>query len=438
MSKTVDSGKLIVDIKQAARGKRQTAGVLLGIMLSSLASAAEINHPDLPPLAQVERALNESLLVKNANNNMRLEQANQRKLNSGPYEFNLRAGSSQRNIADTGQKLQEWDAALERQIRLPGKADIDRDIGAAGVTKAEYALGDAHHEAGRLLLKLWFNWQRERASAALWQQQASLLDQQALMTQKRVKAGDAPKLELNQAQAAAAQAGVSWHQAQLRTQLAANELTRPFPEITLPEQPVFAIPLAIEHNLAYWETHILDDNHELGIVETQRHIQQLQAQRSLADQIPDPTVGLRYTNEMGGNEKVTGVYLIIPIPGEHRRASAEGIEQQAAIAADQASFVKRRLEGDIYAAYLQAVNNFETWQLAHKAAQSISSNADLTYRAYTLGESSLLDSLTARRMALDSLLAENLAQLDANEAHYRLLLDAHQLWAPDENHAQHP
>jgi len=79
------------------------------------------------------------------------------------------------------------------------------------------------------------------------------------------------------------------------------------------------------------------------------------------------------------------------------------------------------------------VKNFDTWQLAHEAAQSIRSNAELAARAYTLGEVSLLDSLTARRFALESSLAENLAQLDANEARYRLLLDAHQLWAQDED-----
>jgi len=405
------------------------SGLSVLLLGSSLVSAVEINRPDLPPAAQVERALDESLLVKNAISNMGLEQANQRKLNSGPYEFNLRAGSSQRRIADIGQRLKEWDVALERQIRLPGKAGIDRDIGAAGVARADYALGDAHHEAGRLLLKLWFNWQREQVSAMLWQQQVGLLRQQALMTEKRGKAGDAPRLELNQAQAASAQAGVSWHQAQLRAQLAANELSYSFPAISLPEQAVLSLPTAIEHDQAYWETHILDDNHELGMAETQRHIQQQLVLRSRADQIPDPTVGLRYANEMGGNEKVTGVYLTMPVPGEHRRAATESLEQQATIAADQAAFVKRRLEGDIYAAYLQAVKNFETWQLAHEAAQSINSNAELTYRAYILGESSLSDSLTARRIALESSLTDNLARLDANEAHYRLLIDAHQLWS---------
>jgi outer membrane protein, heavy metal efflux system len=319
-------------------------------------------------------------------------------------------------------------------LRLPGKVGIDQDIGAAGVARAEFALGDAHHEAGRMLLKLWFTWQREQAIVTLWQQQTDILKQQAAMTEKRVKAGDSPKLELNQSQAAAAQAGVSWHQAQMRAQLAGNDLTRSFPAIQLPEKSTSAIPVPIENDFAFWKSHIFDDNHELGMVQAQSHVQQLLAQRSRADLIPDPTVGLRFASELGGNEKVSGVYLTVPLSFGHRSATAQGVEQQAAIAADQEAFVKRRLEGDIYAAHLQAVKGFDIWQLAHEAATAIRSNAELVARAYTLGEVSLSDSLTARRLALESSLAENLAQLDANEARYRLLLDAHQLWAQGDEH----
>ncbi|MDP1871875.1 MAG: TolC family protein [Gallionella sp.] len=403
-------------------------------LLAGFTNAAEINRADLPPPPQVERALNEHLLVRNAASGLKMEQANQRKWNSGTYEFNLRAGSSQRNIVNTGQKLKEWDVALERPLRLINKVGIDENIGSASVQRAEYALGDAHHEAGRLLLKLWFNWQREQANAQLWQKQLDILNQQSLMTEKRVKAGDAPKLELNLAQAAAAQASVAWHQAQLRAQLAGNDLARPFPAVQLPEKPETLTPVAIEHDFAFWKSRILADNHELAMVQAHTHVQQLLAERSRADRIPDPTVGLRYSNEMGGNEKVAGVYLTVPISSGHRSATAEGVAQQAAIAADQESFVKRRLEGDIFAAHLQALKNFSTWQQARDAAQFIRSNAELVARAYTLGEASLSDSLNARRIALESSMAENIAQLDANEAHYRLLLDAHLLWAQEEEH----
>ena len=409
------------------------SGLLLALTLASgFASATEINRPDLPPVSQVEAALNNSLPVLNATSNLKMEQANQRRWDSGSYEFNFRAGSSQRRIVNTGQKLKEWDIALERPLRLFNKVSIDEHIGEASVARAEFTLGDAHHEAGRTLLKLWFNWQREQAQSTLWGEQVSILKQQAEMTTKRVKAGDAPRLELNLAQSAAAQAGVSWHQAQLRAQLAGNDLTRIFPAIRLPENLPLAIPQAIDHDFAFWKSRILNDNHELGMVQEQNHVQQLLAQRSLADRIPDPTVGLRYANEMGGNERIAGVYVIVPFSAGHRSAIADSVAQQAAMTADQEAFVRRRLESDIYATHTQAVKNFETWQQAQVAAQTMRSNAELVAKAYRLGESSLSDSLTAHRLALESSLSEKLSQLDANEARYRLLLDAHQLWAFDD------
>lgn len=432
-------------VGRAQRGARKLAvgSGLLGLALfSSFGNAEEISRPDLPPPVQIESALSNHLLVLNAASELRMEHANQRKWNSGNYEFNLRAGTGQRNIASTGQNLKEWDVALERPLRLFNKVGIDADIGVASVARAEYALGDARHDAGRTLLRLWFVWQREQAQVALWQQQVDILKQQAQMTEKRVKAGDAPKLELNQAQAAAAQASVSWQQAQLRAQLAGNDLTRQFPAIHLPEKLPPAAPQAVEHDFAFWKSRVLEHNHELGMVQEQSRVQQLLAQRSRADQLPDPTVGLRYSNEQGGNEKVAGVYVSVPISFGQRNATAEGVAQQAAIAADQEAFVKRRLEGDIYAAHTQAVSGFATWQQAHEATLAIRSNAELVAKAYSLGESSLSDSLSARRFALESSLAENLAQLDANEARYRLLLDAHQLWLlgnddEDGNHANH-
>jgi outer membrane protein TolC len=96
----------------------------------------------------------------------------------------------------------------------------------------------------------------------------------------------------------------------------------------------------------------------------------------------------------------------------------------------------------------EAINTFATaqaayggWQSAQSAADKMRGNADLMGRAYTLGEMGLTDVLMARRQALEANLAATLARLDAAEARYRLLLDAHQLWSldvdDDEDHAHH-
>ncbi|NOU01722.1 MAG: TolC family protein [Gallionella sp.] len=407
--------------------------ILLLVLSGGFACAAELDMPDLPPASNVASALDNHVMVLNAASNLKLEQANQRKWNSGNYEFNLRAGSARRSVSSTGQKLGEWDVALERPLRLPNKVTLDQEIGMANVAHADFALGDARHEAGRLLLKLWFDWEREQAQVNLWLNQIDLYQKQVDTVTKRIKAGDAAKMELNQAQVMVTQAIVSSQQAQLRAQLASNALRREFPTIQLEDDLSPTTPEAIVNDYAYWQARILDDNHELGMAIEHNHVQQLLAQRSHADQIPDPTVGARFSSEVGGSEKVAGVYVSVPLSFGQRNAIAEIATQQANIAADQLAFVHRRLESDVNSAYRQAVNSYTNWQKAREAAIAMRNNALLVSKAYSLGEGSLTDSLAARRYALDASLAETLAQLDANESRYRLLLDSHQLWAVDEH-----
>lgn len=399
---------------------------LSAFVVSAGTFAAEENYPDLPPHDQVDAALGSNISVLNAETAVKIEQVNKRKWDSGNYEFNLRAGSARHQYV-TGGNLKEWNVALERPLRLINKVMIDSDIGEEVVTHANSALGDARHETGRTLLHLWFNWQREQIQVTQWQQQVENLAQQALTTEKRLKAGDAPRMELSQANAAVAQATVSLQQAKLRAELAGNELARQFPLLALPQQLNTSEPQPIAENLDYWKQTVLENNHELEMVRSELRIQQLLAQRSRADRVPDPTVGVHYSNEVN-NEKVTGVYVSIPISFGVRNANAENAEYQAQIAADRANAVQRRLEGDIYAAYTQALSNYQVWLQAREAAVSIGQNADLVARAYSLGESNLAETLTARRLALESALSESIARLDANEARYRLLLDAHRLW----------
>ncbi len=413
---------------------RHLAALLcLALPLQALAAT----YADLPAWPQVQKALDNNINVQTATTAVELEQANRDRWESGPHEFNLRVGTAQRSIVNQEKRLHEWDVALERAVRMPNKVLIDYDIGHETVARAEFALGDARHEASRTLLRLWFVWLREQAQMQQWQQQADILQQQVQMTDKRLHAGDAPRLELNQAKAAAAQAAVSLQQARVRAQLAAHELLRQFPGLTLPDQLEPGQPQEIEHDLGYWREHILSDSHELGMLQSDSRLLRLMARRSSADRLADPTLGVRHSNEMGGNERVTGVYLTVPFSFGVRGAIAEGASRQAEIGAEKEVAAQRRIENDIASTYAQATGNYATWQQAHEAAQGMRENAELMARAYALGESSLNDVLMARRLALESSLAETIARLDANESRYRLLLDAHLLWPQDQDeHAQ--
>jgi cobalt-zinc-cadmium efflux system outer membrane protein len=107
------------------------------------------------------------------------------------------------------------------------------------------------------------------------------------------------------------------------------------------------------------------------------------------------------------------------------------LQAQAEIAAQREAAVLARLNTEAASAYASANAAFATWNKSRDAAERMQRNADLTSRAYQLGEAHLSDVLTARRLALESALGAALAQIDAGEARYRLMLDAHQLWPID-------
>ncbi|MEO8755464.1 MAG: transporter, partial [Casimicrobiaceae bacterium] len=139
---------------------RAIASALLALPLAAGALAQEpVIHPDLPPLSEVERVLSRHPQVRAARDTVRFEQANDRRLRAGPYEFALRGGYQNHSIAN-GQ-FPEWDIGVERAIRLPNKARVDNAIGAQGVELARRAAYSAWCDGARQLLKLWFGWARE-------------------------------------------------------------------------------------------------------------------------------------------------------------------------------------------------------------------------------------------------------------------------------------
>jgi outer membrane protein TolC len=104
---------------------------------------------------------------------------------------------------------------------------------------------------------------------------------------------------------------------------------------------------------------------------------------------------------------------------------------QVGAAVQNESAALRMVSTEVSATYLGAVGAYEAWQKAKAAADAMTRNAELTARAYQLGESTLNDVLVARRLALEAGLASRNAQLQAQESRYRLLLDAHLLWPLD-------
>lgn len=390
--------------------------------------------PSLPPTEVVARVLLAQPAVQAAGSQIRVEEANRRRLEAGSYEWNLRLGGQQRRSRPaTGpdERFNEWNAAIERPLRLPGKASLDSELGAAGVALAETGHGDALHEASRNLLKSWFVWLRENAAASQWSEQLNLLDKQTKAVQRRQQLGDAARLETIQTEAALAQAAAQLAQARVRQQTAAEDLRRRYPGLPIAAPGAVADPTPVEGGEADWVTAILEQSHELELSRGETQRARIAASRASGDRLPDPTFGLHVSRERAGEDQIVGAYVSIPLPGGARRAASDAASAQAEVANYREAAATRKVSAEAAMLYQSASAAFASWQASRNAAERLTQAAEMTARAYQLGEGSLNELLAARRLANDAQLSARLMQLDALELHYRLQLDAHRLWALD-------
>ncbi len=397
------------------------------------ASAAEPT-PNLPPTEVVARVLRANPTVQTATGQVRVEEANRSRLEAGPYEWNLRFGANQRRVypaAGNDERYNEWNAQLERPLRLPGKSSADAELGALGVSIAETGQGDALHEASRALLKTWFVWLKESAAASQWSEQLALLERQTKAVQRRQQLGDAARLEAVQAEGALAQAEALLAQARARQNTASEDLRRRFPGLPLIEPGTIAEPQAITGNESEWLEAILEHSHELGVARGETQRAQVLAGRAGSDRMPDPTVGVHIARERSSEEHILGAYITIPLPGGARRAVASATLAEADVAHRREAAAIQRVTAEAATLYQSAKAALTSWNASRSAAERLTRAADMTARAYQLGEGNLNDLLTARRLANEAQLGARLAQLESLELRYRLLLDAHRLWDLD-------
>ena len=387
---------------------------------------------DLPPTGEVKQALENTPLVRAAASGIAMEGANEDRMKAGPYEYSVQMTGDQRRDDVLRQTLNEWSLQVTRPVRLPGKAGLDREIGRQGVEAARIAHGDSLHEAARTLLRMWFGWVREKVQESEWNTQARLLEEEVAVVEKRVRAGDAPRLELNLARAAADQAKFSELQAEMKEKVAAKVLAANFPEIVLPGNADLGDPSPIDESMAFWSEKILVHNHAIKLAESQAEQARLLAKKSREDAVPDPTVGVNYSSEYGGSQRVMGGIISFPLPGSYRKATAASAAASAEMALQRAADARRKVEGEISANYITAKASYNGWEKSREAAMGMTRNAKLVSTAYALGEASLSELLAARRLSIESQLASRLAQVDALETHYRLMVDAHMLWDFDE------
>lgn len=347
-------------------------------------------------------------------------------LDNSPHEWTARATGQQRRL-DGGPSYNEWNVGIERTIRLPAKAQADRNLGAATVEESQARHSEAMHEAARELLSLWVDWLAAERARELAQGNLQAAQSSLMAVQTRQRAGDASRLDLSIARAehseqrrldidARTQAEAAWLRLSARYPGMKRQLS------ALPE------PVPIGEDAAFFAGRILAESHELKTAQAKVRIAQAHADRSRAERIPDPTVGVYSASEVGGKERLSGIMLSIPIPGGNRDSRETKAVAEVEVSRQEFELRKRQIETQVAGAVATARGAHEILQAAIEGATEMRESADLMQRAYALGEADLQALLLARRQAAAASSSALLAQVAAVKAHGMLLVDAHLIW----------
>lgn len=400
--------------------------ILTTLFLSSTALAN--NGADFPPEEAVARAIEEHPQVQAAL--ARTDAARQiaAALRAGPYEFAVSGSYSRRSIDREGQ-YDEYDATLERPIRLPGKASLDRKAGDFGIAASDHRAADVRHRTTLQLSDLWLDWLAAEAEVKIAMAAVSNLSSALQGVERQVAVQDAAVADADRARAALATAQVELEQARARAEIARSRLAVQFPSLPLPvNAPDLPEPVLPVQGLEGLRDVVIGQNHGVPGAQAEADRQATLAARANKDRIPDPTIGLRLFSERGGAERGVGVVASIPFGGKYRSALAGQAEAEARAGSAELIAARFTAQETATSDFVEASNNWRAWQSSQAARASSESAAYRLREGYRLGGIDLTDLLYAERQAQDAARAESAARAAALRSIARLRIDAHDLW----------
>ena len=406
------------------------ARALVLLFLAAGAQAAPGSPIALPPEAEVRRVLASLPALRQGVLNTQLAGAERDKLAAGPYEWTVRASASRRT-APGAERYLEQEVALERPLRWFGKASLDQALGEQGLAVARALHGDAWHEAGRALLRDWFDALRDMASVARLEEQLAVTQRLQSIAARRVQAGDGAALDLLQADTEQRRVLALLQQARQRSEQSLTLLAISYPGLPRPQADSLPLPQAGNESAASWAERIVHDNHELQLAQAEADLYAMRASRLASDAMPDPTLALRAARERDGQERVFGVSLSFPLPGAGRTADRSAAAIKASMARERVAQTQLRVALTARRAASDSVHSHAIWTTLQEVQQQTMRQAELMQRAYQAGECTLAVALAGRRQALDAALTAQTAQIEALAAQARLQLDAHAIWSID-------
>ena len=408
------------------------------VMMTSVVSAEPALDQVLPQLDAVKQSLLQHPTVRSAVSDQDYANFAGQGLKLG-HPWTVRAGMQLRNSnAQDGQtKSNSYEPSfgIEKQIRLPGKYELDQDLAQRGMSIAELKYEDAKHEVAKNLLNQWFAYMRSALQLTRIEDQQARIQHYMQMTQQRIRAGDAPRLELmllsnesRQIEEQYMQAKTAYYQAQ---QLLSRDYQGNIPEHW--SSDVIKIR-PLEYTQTEWIQQVLSANHELELVKTQAAQQDALVKIEQLNRVPNPTVGVGYSREQSGVENLMSVSVSIPLASRQVRIASGMAMAEAQKANFEIGRVENRLRQETQYWFTQMESATVRSEQAQQNLAQLQQQHGLMQKAYKLGELSLNELLLHSQQLVDARGRIDQAKIDYAESLSLLLLNSHQLWPLHEDH----
>ncbi|MDE2407551.1 MAG: TolC family protein [Xanthomonadaceae bacterium] len=385
----------------------------------------------LPPHTVVHDAIDAQPDVIAARARVDAARAQAGALAAGPHEFVLGAVAQRRTTDELGgrQRFNESEFTLSRAIRLPGKAALDRRIGAVGIDAAELRLDDARHQGARRMLGDWMDWLRAAEHLRTAEAEFRLLDSERNGLAKRVALGDSARKDLDLLDVERAQARARLLAAQAALHSTREAMHSDFPGLPIPATaPAVDPPLDLPETPQVWIDRIIARSHEIGALAADAEQADVRAARARAERIADPTLGFRRLNERGGAESVNGLVFSLPLGGRARNATAQAESAKAAALHGDAAAMRRDITREAVVTVTAAGTLAEQWQAQRAALDASAAALKRVKRGWELGEVAVAEWLLVQRQHGQIAAAEADARASAEQARLRVLVDAHDIW----------
>lgn len=414
------------------RSMLQTA-LLLGF--SSQSHAAVGIEAVLPPQDLIQQSIlqHPSVLTMRSEQDYATMQRQGLKQGDAAWQFQL--GMQLRQTDAQAEQKQsnsyEPNIALEKQLRLPSKYRLDQELGQRGLSMAELKYQDAKHEVAEALINDWYSLMRSALELTRVAAHRDQIQHYMQMTEQRVRAGDAPRLELMLLNNESRQADVLYLQAQALYTQAQQSLARDYVG-ELPQQfnrdAIVVNPKYTAQPSEQWLAQITAVDHALALAQMQSEQQHALLKRSQLNRLPDPTIGVGYSREQAGEENVIGFSVSIPLDAAQVRV-ASGMAAAEAAKADVAVLqMKKMLHREVLGWTTQMQLAMQSSTYAQQNLEQLQQQHHLMQKAYRLGEFNLNELLLHAQQLNEAQRVLDQSLVDYAHNLSILLLRSHQLW----------